>query len=222
MTKHLRLPRNFDNLLSPVTGWLKAQRDLEGNYKPWVLALPNALTYSRLTIVPLGPVIGWAAWHGHRTLALWALVVSMVLFATDAFDGTIARLTDNISQHGANVDPVIDRLGLVSLLVAWLVLTHHQLHSSFALLGVMLLIRLIVEFDVATTAARELRAGLPAKSEVYGKYKFCFDLLALLLGLVAVIWRLPNMQNTALVILAITLPLSILTARAHHQQLRAR
>jgi cardiolipin synthase len=105
-----------------------------------VLTVPNALSALRLVGVPL---FVWALLTHHDVLALVVLVLSGV---TDYLDGNIARRFHLVSRVGELLDPVADRLYIVSTLLAlawrdiipwWLVVV---LFVREAFMGVVVLI----------------------------------------------------------------------------------
>ena len=82
---------------------------------PWTI--PNAIGFARLAGIPVFLVLALSSADGHDTVAI-------VLFAAigwgDYLDGFAARLTGQYSRLGALLDPVIDRLLVVSgMAVAW-------------------------------------------------------------------------------------------------------
>ena len=82
---------------------------------PWTI--PNAIGFARLAGIPVFLVLALTSTDGHDTAAI-------VLFAAigwgDYLDGFAARLTGQYSRLGALLDPVIDRLLVVSgMAVAW-------------------------------------------------------------------------------------------------------
>ncbi|MDZ7638815.1 MAG: CDP-alcohol phosphatidyltransferase family protein [Bryobacterales bacterium] len=78
----------------------------------WLLP-PNLLTYAR---VALTPAVAWAIVHNHGIAAL--LLVAVAGFS-DAFDGFLARRFGWQSALGAYLDPLADKLLLVTLYVAF-------------------------------------------------------------------------------------------------------
>lgn len=121
---------------------------------PWtareVLTLPNALSLLRLLGVPL---FLWAIATGRDGLALVTLMASGI---TDYLDGRIARAFGMTSRVGAMLDPLADRLYIVTTVVAlawrdvipwWLVVA---LLARDAVLVVLLAI-----------AGREARSRIP-------------------------------------------------------------
>ncbi len=87
----------------------------QGPVSDRVLTLPNALSALRLVGVP---VFLWAILARHDAFALVVLVLSG---ATDYLDGKIARHYGLVSRVGELLDPVADRLYIVSTLLglAW-------------------------------------------------------------------------------------------------------
>lgn len=80
-----------------------------------VVTLPNALSVLRLVGVP---VFLWAILAHHDTLAL---VVLMVSGLSDYLDGKIARAFGLVSRVGELLDPIADRLYILSTVLglAW-------------------------------------------------------------------------------------------------------
>ncbi len=82
---------------------------------PWTI--PNLIGYTRLAGIPVFLILALSSDDGHSTVAT-------VLFAligwADYLDGFAARLTGQYSRMGALLDPVIDRLLVVSgMVVCW-------------------------------------------------------------------------------------------------------
>jgi cardiolipin synthase len=81
-----------------------------------VLTIPNALSFARIVTIPL---IVWAL--VHRGTEAVGLVAFGVIASTDWIDGYVARRTDRVSELGALLDPLADRLAIVAVLVALVV-----------------------------------------------------------------------------------------------------
>lgn len=77
--------------------------------------LPNLLCVFRILLV--APVL-WGITHGHFEMALGLFVLAGL---TDGVDGFLARQFDWRSELGAFLDPVADKLLMVSVLI-WLAL----------------------------------------------------------------------------------------------------
>jgi len=81
-----------------------------------MLTLPNFLTLLRILSVPVFLILLSDQRFGA------AMVLFMAAGITDAFDGVLARLMDSRSDLGAALDPLADKLFLVSsyIMLAWL------------------------------------------------------------------------------------------------------
>jgi len=76
-----------------------------------MLTAANQLTLLRLLLVP---VFALCMLYGH---AGWALITFFVAGATDALDGLIARWTGQMTTLGAWLDPMADKLLLLTMFV---------------------------------------------------------------------------------------------------------
>jgi cardiolipin synthase len=78
---------------------------------PVLLTLPNLITMARLCAVP---ATVWLMLHGRLDIAFWMFVAAGV---SDAVDGWLARVRNARSALGAILDPMADKLLLVSVYV---------------------------------------------------------------------------------------------------------
>ncbi|MBV8948210.1 MAG: CDP-alcohol phosphatidyltransferase family protein [Solirubrobacterales bacterium] len=82
---------------------------------PWTI--PNAIDYLRLAGIPVFLTVALSSEDGHDALAV---VLFAVIGWSDYLDGFAARLTGQYSRLGALLDPLVDRLLIVSgMLVCW-------------------------------------------------------------------------------------------------------
>ncbi len=81
-----------------------------------VLTVPNAVTSVRLLCVPL---FVWLLFGAHRQTA--AAVLLAVLGATDWIDGFVARRWNQVSTVGKVLDPVADRVLVVTAVISVIV-----------------------------------------------------------------------------------------------------
>lgn len=77
--------------------------------------LPNILTISRIVLLPV--LIGLFFIPG-ATAAWWALWIYIFCAVTDFFDGYLARRFGSTSNFGTFLDPISDKILVVSLLMA--------------------------------------------------------------------------------------------------------
>lgn len=82
---------------------------------PWTI--PNVIGYVRLAGIPVFLIIALSSGDGQSTAAA---VLFAVIGWADYLDGFAARLTGQYSRLGALLDPVVDRLLVVSgMVVCW-------------------------------------------------------------------------------------------------------
>jgi cardiolipin synthase len=81
------------------------------------LTIPNAIGYARLALIPVFLIVALSSNGGESVLA--AVLYGIIGWA-DYLDGFTARLTGQYSRLGALLDPVIDRLLVISgMAVCW-------------------------------------------------------------------------------------------------------
>jgi cardiolipin synthase len=82
---------------------------------PWTI--PNLIGYVRLALIPVFLVIALSSDTG--TAALGAVLFAVIGWS-DYLDGIAARITGQYSRMGALLDPVVDRLLVISgVVVCW-------------------------------------------------------------------------------------------------------
>jgi len=93
--------------------------------RPWTL--PNVIGYVRLALIPVFLVLALSSDDGTD---VWPLVVFAVIGWSDYLDGIAARVTGQYSRLGALLDPLVDRLLVISgVVVCW----HFDLLPHWAL-----------------------------------------------------------------------------------------
>lgn len=80
-----------------------------------VFTIPNVLSFLRLAAIP---VLVWLIIAGQYLAAVIILAVSAV---TDWFDGYLARRLRQRTKLGAQLDPITDRLYILSTIIAFMV-----------------------------------------------------------------------------------------------------
>lgn len=126
--------------------------------------LPNQLTLGRVVAVPFFIVFYLLGWD------IVAAVLFIVASATDALDGYLARKNNLVTNFGKIMDPLADKVLVVSALVL--------LVESGDVAGWMLIVILAREFAVAglrTVAAAE---GKVIAAGTTGKIKTVLQMLA--------------------------------------------
>jgi cardiolipin synthase (CMP-forming) len=135
------------------------------------MTIPNILTLSRILLTPL---LMW--FLVHRKLNQ-ALVVFFVAGMTDVLDGLIARLFHQQSRFGAILDPLADKLLLVS---SFLILWHLEMIPTWLMI---IAIARDVVIVVGTTVLFGLRFPLEIQPTLLGKLTTLMQLITVLLAL---------------------------------------
>jgi CDP-diacylglycerol--glycerol-3-phosphate 3-phosphatidyltransferase len=93
---------------------------------PWTI--PNAIGYVRLALLPVFLIFAFSSGDGQSATAV---VIFAVVGWSDYLDGIAARVTGQYSRLGALLDPLTDRLLVISGVIAcW----HFELLPRWALL----------------------------------------------------------------------------------------
>jgi cardiolipin synthase len=94
----------------------KPQRTRKGEpLNPWTI--PNAVGYLRLAALPLFLYLAFESGDGRSAAAA---AVFWLIAAGDYLDGFLARVTGQYSRMGALLDPLVDRLTILSgAVVCW-------------------------------------------------------------------------------------------------------
>jgi CDP-diacylglycerol--glycerol-3-phosphate 3-phosphatidyltransferase len=114
--------------------------------RPWTI--PNAVGYVRLAALPVFLVIAFSSGDGRDA---WAAAIFWAVAVGDYVDGFLARATGQYSRMGAILDPVVDRLTILSgAVVCW----HFELLPRWAL--AVLVARELVTAILAQVALRRI------------------------------------------------------------------
>lgn len=103
----------------------------EGKQK--ILNVPNILTILRMLLIP---VYWYLFQNGQR---YWALAVFIIASLTDILDGRIARKYDLITDFGKLMDPLADKLMVLSVMFSWVLCGQLPVPAIAILLGKELL-----------------------------------------------------------------------------------
>jgi cardiolipin synthase len=145
---------------------------------PWTI--PNAIGYVRIALVPAFLVLALSSGDGRDAAAT---VLFIVIAATDYLDGITARITGQYSRLGALLDPLVDRL---------LVLSGAVVAYRFDLLPRWALIVLAVRELLMVVLTRiGMRRGMDLKVNMVGRWAVWPTMVALGLAMVSTTWVAP-------------------------------
>ena len=142
---------------------------------PWTL--PNLIGFSRVALVPVFLVLALGSGDGRVASAS---ILYAVIGGSDYLDGIAARLTGQYSRLGALIDPLTDRLLVVSGVV---VAYHFELLPRWALL--VLAAR---ELLVLVLSQLVLRRGVELEINMLGRWAVWPTMFSLFLAMVSVTW----------------------------------
>ena len=134
--------------------------------------LPNIITLARILLIPVFVLIYLAP--GKWTYATAAIFFGLAAF-TDWLDGYLARRLNQTTPFGAFLDPVADKLIVVSALVL-LIANHHNIWLTLPAL-------IIVGREIVISALREWMAEMNSSGAVavsmLGKVKTTVQMIAI-------------------------------------------
>lgn len=96
------------------------QTRVDEPWRPWTI--PNAVGYVRLALIPALLAVGLSDGDG---IGAGPAVLFGVIGFSDYIDGMLARLTGQYSRLGALLDPLVDRLLVISGVI--ITFEHHML-----------------------------------------------------------------------------------------------
>ena len=154
--------------------------------------LPNALTLSRIFIVPLLVVVLLTPvsenWLGVPSYLL-GVSIFVVAALTDYFDGKIARRRQQVSKLGKLLDPIADKLLISAALIS---LVENHLAPAWAVV-------IIVGREFAVTGLRSIAAteGVIISASRMGKFKMVAQVVTvgLLILSISPAGGLPHVSN---------------------------
>jgi cardiolipin synthase len=176
---------------------------------PWnVWTIPNAIGFVRLALIPVFVVLAISSDTGTDPLP--AILFAVVAWS-DYADGIAARVTGQYSRLGALLDPIVDRLLVISgVVVCW----YHDLLPRWAL--AVLVAR---ELFMLVAGRAALKRGVELRINWWGRWSVWPLMAALFAGLV-------GLKTLGAVLLYVGLVLAIMATIRYGQsaiaQLRAR
>ena len=173
---------------------------------PWTI--PNAIGFVRLALIPVFLVVAYNTDDGQTG---WGAGIFLVVAVSDYLDGIAARVTGQYSRLGALLDPLVDRLLIVSgLAVCW----SYELLPRWAI-GV-LVARELLMLALARVA---IQRGLELKINWFGR-------LGVWWTMAAPFWAMVGVDVLAKIGLYVGLTLSLIATAIYLRdglgQLRAR
>ena len=139
--------------------------------------IPNTLTISRIAMIPILVLVFYWPFENHQQVAAGIFALAAI---TDWFDGYMARKLAQMTEFGAFLDPVADKL-MVAVALVLLVEQHDTILFTLAA-------SVIIGREIVISALREWMAELGQRTSVavsyIGKVKTFVQMVAII-GLLA-------------------------------------
>lgn len=134
--------------------------------------LPNKLTVSRVVMIPVFIVYFYVNFTGHY---LAALAVFCLACLTDFLDGKIARKYNLVTDLGKFLDPIADKVLVLSALVVMLTAPRFFTFKlgSWAIIAAGCGVAVILAREIIVSGFRMVAAGKGTviAADIFGKYK---------------------------------------------------
>ena len=138
------------------------------------MTIPNAITSFRILLIPVFITIFYLPYSWAPALATFVFWFAAV---TDWFDGYLARKLNQQSSLGAFIDPLADKLMVISALL--LILSKHP-ENNWLLFSTLI----IISREIFISSLREWMSGMGKSGDVavsfFGKAKTSAQMFALL------------------------------------------
>lgn len=141
-----------------------------------VMNLPNKLTIARMVMIPVFILFFYLHFPAHYFVALAVFGIACL---TDLFDGKIARKYNLVTNLGKFLDPIADKVLVLSALV--IMLTRPLIFvanlGDWALIVAGCGVALILAREIIVSGFRMVAAslGVVIAADVFGKYKTTFQ-----------------------------------------------
>lgn len=136
-----------------------------------VMNLPNKLTISRVVMIPIFILFFYLDFTAHYIVALAVFGIASL---TDLLDGKIARKYNLVTNLGKFLDPIADKVLVLSALVVFL--TKPEIFTSVGVWAMIVAgcgVVLILAREIIVSGFRMVAAGAGKviAADIFGKYK---------------------------------------------------
>jgi len=127
---------------------------------PWLKQLPNQLTLGRVAVIPILLLLYPLDFHFIKVVCAFLFAIAAL---TDILDGYLARKNASVSQLGALLDPLADKM----LVAAGLLLVVNE-DSLWTWMAGLLLCR---DIGISSLRMVAMEQGFSISVNIYGKLK---------------------------------------------------
>lgn len=144
--------------------------------------LPYHITMARFVATPVVAILMLSENY------LWGLFAFLLVAATDAIDGSLARTRNQITNWGKIYDPLADKI-LIGCMVFIIVLRYIDLWTA--------LLIMVIEITIIAVGWARKRRGLIVQANIWGKIKMFLQVLGVVFLLLAIIFNLEQIMPFA-------------------------
>lgn len=174
----------------------------------WARGVPNLLTFLRILAIP---VVAWLLTQPGRREAWTAMFVYLAASLTDILDGWIARRYGLVTAVGKLLDPLADKLLVISTL---LMLAVH--HRDPGIPGWILVV--IVGREFAVTGLRSIAAaeGIVLGADSTGKAKMLLQTIGVHFLIVHYVYFGVSFHEIGMILLMLSAVVGVWSAVGYH------
>jgi len=162
---------------------------------------PNIITTIRLVLTPL--VFFLVAKEYYQIGILLFLFTAF----TDALDGSLARVRDQITRFGMMFDPLADKL-LIGSLIILIVFDIYSIWLAAAVLGIEII------FIIMATVAK-VKFKTTKMANVWGKIKMILQVIAVFLTLAGLLLHVPQFFTVGAWVFGLAVGFAIISLFSH-------
>ena len=157
--------------------------------------LPNKLTVARVILVPF--FIFFLLTDIVPMSSLWALIIFILASITDALDGHIARSRNLVTNFGKFLDPLADKVLVISALVCFV-----QMGLAGAVPVIIIIAR---EFIISGFRLIASDNGIVIAASYWGKFKTNFQMFMIIMLIIDLGTSTAVMIENVLIVIATAL-----------------
>ncbi|OHD56184.1 MAG: CDP-diacylglycerol--glycerol-3-phosphate 3-phosphatidyltransferase [Spirochaetes bacterium GWF1_41_5] len=138
--------------------------------------IPNILTFFRIVMVPVFILFFFNFIPGinyFHSRAL-AFVIFILASITDFFDGYLARRFSVVSRLGEFVDPLADKILMISVFISFVIVPY------ITVIPVLVVLIIIREIGITILRIRAISLGHPMKTSSWGKFKTVIQMITII------------------------------------------
>lgn len=170
--------------------------------------LPNKLTMLRIFMIPIFVfclLANFIPYHSYIALGVFILAS-----LTDLLDGKIARKKNLVTNFGKFMDPLADKLLVVSALLCLLVVDNGSRMCSNQIIGLIAVLIIVGrEFIISGFRLVASDAGIVIAASMWGKFKTATTMVAICFMLV--VKELPILKDVTMILFWVAVTLTIVS-----------